>query len=338
MSQGLANVGIIGLGKRVKTFYANILSELKGQFKVSGFTKKTSNGIESIKSQYGFDFYPDVKSLLRNKPDIVIVSVPAQAIDEVLSNLSGFSGVVIIDTPISFDVDKYNLNCFAFEQWPFLPIEQFKKKIIFSGLLGEPIFAENDTRTFEYHGIAQLKSYFNKNEQIAKLTTFPNIVGGKDSWSIAAVNFSSGKGFLYKFSYFSKKSKFRPQQIKLYFSNGGIISGCLNDKGNDYEIIKIFSESEEGSIKVTRSENQIKNKETSFHSGSNYFEIKSIKCSISGEEVSWENPFLGSGFNDQEIAIATILTEAKNIVDDKGSNMIPAKSSLEDYLISRSIS
>ena len=219
-----------------------------------------------------------------------------------------------------------------------MPIEQFKKQLISSGVFGDTVFAENDTRTFEYHSISQLRSYFNKSEEISNISNSPNIIGGKDSWSIGTVNFTSGKGFLYKFSYFSKKSKFRPQQIKIYLENGGIITGCFDEKGNDYEIMKAFTESQNCPILVKRSNQEILNKETSFHSGNNFFELDFMSCETPSETIKWKNPFNGLGFNDQEIAIATIFKEAKDELKNIESNLISTKSSFEDYIISRRLS
>ena len=336
--KSLTKVGFIGFGKRVKTFYSNILSELNYEFDLTGFTKKTDTNASCISEEYKLPYFDNIKSLLEQNLDIVVVSVPAESINQVLISISNFKGVVLIDTPISFNTEEFGLRSFAIEQWPFLPIEQFKKKIISSNILGAPVFAENDTRTFEYHSISQLRSYFNKSEQISNISRSPNIIGGKDCWSIGTVNFASGKGFLYKFSYFSKKSKFRPQQIKLYLENGGIISGCFNEKGNDYEIIKVFTESKNLPVLINRSKQKINNKDTSFHSGDNFFELDYLSCQAEEENISWNNPFKGSGFNDQEIAIATIFTEAKKECNNIGSNLIPTKSSFEDYFISRKIS
>lgn len=336
--KSLTRVGIIGFGKRVKTFYSNILNKLNDEFYLAGFTKKTDVDSSLISEEYKLPYFNDIKSLLNQDLDIIIVSVPAGSINQVLISISNFQGIVLIDTPISFNTEEFGLRSFAIEQWPFLPIEQFKKQLISSGVFGDTVFAENDTRTFEYHSISQLRSYFNKSEEISNISNSPNIIGGKDSWSIGTVNFTSGKGFLYKFSYFSKKSKFRPQQIKIYLENGGIITGCFDEKGNDYEIMKAFTESQNCPILVKRSNQEILNKETSFHSGNNFFELDFMSCETPSETIKWKNPFNGLGFNDQEIAIATIFKEAKDELKNIESNLISTKSSFEDYIISRRLS
>ena len=336
--KSLTRVGVFGFGKRVKTFYSNILKKLNDEFYLVGFTKKTDIDASSISEEHGLPYYNDVKSLLNQELDIIIVSVPAESINQVLTSISNFKGVVLIDTPISFNTEEFDLRSFAIEQWPFLPIEQFKKQLISSKIFGDIVFAENDTRTFEYHSISQLRSYFNKFEQISNISNSPNIIGGKDCWSIGTVNFASGKGFLYKFSYFSKKSKFRPQQIKIYLENGGIITGCFEEKGNDYEVMKVFTESQNCPISIKRSTEEVSNKDTSFHSGNNFFELDYISCETPDKDIKWINTFKGLGFNDQEIAIATIFIEAKKECSNIDSNLISTKSSFEDYFISSKIS
>ncbi len=327
--------GLIGFGKRVKTFYCPILKYLESQNQLilSGFTKKTKDNCKEICSIYSIDFFSDLDSLLSLNLDVIIVSVPAHSTSEILNKLKSFQGIVLIDTPVLFDTRTYGLNIFAIEQWTMLPIEQFKKKILDSNLIGDCVLAENDTRTFQYHGIAQLRNLFDPKDEIIQINNFPSIVGGNDLWSIGSVKFNSGKGFLYKFSYFSKKSKTRPQQLKIYTTNGGIISGCLNEKGNDYEILNVYSDEKQFTVSINRSENLIKNKETSFHSGSDFREISSISC----ENISWDNCFSGSTFNDQEIAIASIFTEAIKAVNGKQNNLIDGFRAYEDYIISSQI-
>ena len=57
------------------------------------------------------------------------------------------------------------------------------------------------------------------------------------------------------------------------------------------------------------------------------FEIRS------GKKIIWDNPFLGTGFNDQEIAIATLLTNARNVSQGTQEALYPAYKSYEDYVI-----
>ena len=98
--KSLTRVGIIGFGKRVKTFYSNILNKLNDEFYLAGFTKKTDVDSSLISEEYKLPYFNDIKSLLNQDLDIIIVSVPAGSINQVLISISNFQGIVLIDTPI----------------------------------------------------------------------------------------------------------------------------------------------------------------------------------------------------------------------------------------------
>jgi hypothetical protein len=111
----------------------------------------------------------------------------------------------------------------------------------------------------------------------------------------------------------------------------------LHEKGNDYEILKISSNLD-GEIlhqnaEVKRSDAEITNRETSFHSGTNYNELESISCRFGEREVIWKNPFVSLGFNDQEVAIATLLTNARNFILNGEQLIYPTRRATEDFLI-----
>ena len=333
-------VCFIGFGKRTKLFYAPILKKLKDDFDLCGFTKKSEDNSEQIIKEYDIKFCNSVETLIDQFiPDLLILSVPSSEVLNILEKLNNLNCVIFIDTPFFWAAPEINdLNILVSEQWPFLPIEQFKKILINSGFLGETFYAENESRTFEYHGIAQLRNYFSKDKKISKITG-SNISRPGEDWQFGIVRHQDNSGFLYKFSYYVKKCPFRPHQaLKIYLTKGSIISGCLNEKGNDYEILKI-SQDVNGSTQhfdaqVKRSKLEINNKETSYHSGPNYYELESISCNLQNEKrIIWNNPFAGHGFNDQEIAIATLLKNAKEFIAGENALRYPAKTAAEDVLI-----
>tara|TARA_R100001082_G_scaffold91960_1_gene58567 strand:+ start:2015 stop:3079 length:1065 start_codon:yes stop_codon:yes gene_type:complete len=334
----------IGFGKRTKLFYAPILKKLNDSFNLLGFTKKTKNNADSISNQYNINFYDSVDILLeKTEPDLLILSVPPPEIIQILKKVKNPNCVIFVDTPFYINTDQVsNLKILVSEQWPFLPIEQFKKLLINSGYLGETFYAENESRTFEYHGIAQLKNYFPKDKSISKIIGSRLSRPGED-WMFGLVKHSDNTGFLYKFSYFVKKSQFRTHQaLKTYLTKGSIISGCLNEKGNDYEIFKISqelnNETKHFTPQVTRTSQEVDNKDTSYHSGKNYLELESISCKLHGDNIiHWNNQFVGLKLNDQEIAIATLLKNAKDFILDKTPLKYTAKSASQDILILNNI-
>ena len=125
-------------------------------------------------------------------------------------------------------------------------------------------------------------------------------------------------------------------------TKGSIISGCLDEKGNDYEIFKISQESNNETKhftpRITRTSQEVDNKETSYHSGKNYLELESISCKLHGDNtIQWNNPFVGLRLNDQEIAIATLLKNAKDFILNKAPLKYTAKNALQDILVLNNI-
>ena len=136
-------VSFIGFGKRAKMFYAPILQGLDDTFALCGFTKRTTSNIEEISDTYGLDHYSSIDSLIaETNPDLLILPVPHHQTIGILNQINNFKGVIFVDSPVNFSTNEnQNLNILASEQWPFLPIEQFKKTIIESGALGDIFYA-----------------------------------------------------------------------------------------------------------------------------------------------------------------------------------------------------
>lgn len=329
----------IGFGKRVKTFYYPILTKLNQDFDIVGYTNRSNIKNNNI----SIPFYAGIQNLInQTQPNLIILSVPGDSLLTALRQVPDINAIVLVDTPVTFNIKGFNnLKIFALEQWPYLPIEQFKKILIDSKILGNVFYAENDGRTFEYHGIAQLRNYFPSNKLITNIYG-TSISRPEETWNISTVKFSDNTGFLYKFSYFAKKSKFRTNQmLKTYLNNGSIISGCLHSKGYDYEIFKI-SKNNNGDVShldvdIKRNNNIIDNKDTSYHSGNNYYEIESISCTIDNNQLIWNNPFVNKKFNDQEIAIATIFINTKKLILNEKYELYSAKKAFEDLTVIRHI-
>ena len=111
------------------------------------------------------------------------------------------------------------------EQWPFLPLEQFKQSIFNSGLINRPFLVQNDGRSFDYHAIAQLRSYLGMNSRPVYVTGNAVAVksplfidnNGKesdavDSWDIGTVKFENGSVLVHNFSYLCKTAPYRVMQ------------------------------------------------------------------------------------------------------------------------------
>ena len=329
-------IGVIGAGKRFLNVYFPLLKKLENHFEISGFFTRTESKGEAIEADLGLKYFKSIQSLLRDcTVDVLLLCVNENVSFEILKTLEsiGNKTPVLIETPVSSIEIVRLCNTLSFdvsvsEQWPYLPVEQFKETILSSGIINRPFLVQNDCRSFDYHAIAQLRSYLSRDIQ-PKLAMGQNIVfqspeflnnkGEKDqsleSWDISSVKFNNGAVLIHNFSYLCKTAPYRSlQSLRLYSTNGSILTGKINDKDNDYEILDFkFLDGLD-----------TKNLSPNIERDSNG-NVRAISSSI--DSVYWENPYEES-LNDQESAIAHIFTAAAKI---KG--LYSVKDSFIDNLI-----
>jgi predicted dehydrogenase len=322
-------IGIIGAGKRVIEIYLPLLSKINVDL-VGFYTTNRRGNAKEIESKYNIKHHSSINDLIDNNIDILMIAVPEHAqgstIDAICQNRN-FKGIILVDTPgSSTDVFKMskekNVKIGVIEQWPYLPLEQFKNDLIRSGKIGDVTFCENDFRTFDYHGISQIRSYFKHD--------MPLYVSGhcahnmmksglsdkqtrdeREIWDIFVLNFGN-KIALHKFNYEFKRSSTRcPQSIKIYTERGSIVNQSLVEKSNDYETMKISYVDHDGRIKyedvkITRENDKTLEISTSIH--------------------QWSSP--NSNLNDHEVGIYKHLEHAL-----RGQVLYTYENALIDYVL-----
>lgn len=329
-------IGLIGAGKRQRTFYVPVIKKLGDIFSFSGVTNRTKEKGESLASDLGCKFYNNAKDLVeKESPDFLIVCVKHNATYEVLESLSGLDIPLLIETPVEdrriVDFgERYGSEISVAEQWPYLPIEQFKNELYLNKIIDRPMLVMNDGRSFDYHAIAQLRTYIGRSHvpviatgQIATMNKMIDFIDNdgkesvmQDSWELGNVTFNNGSVISHQFSYMCKKAPFRTiQSLRGYSRNGTILSGKIDDKNNDYEILdfrRLYDnrKSEKMNIIVERAG----------------LVTKSITDEKSG--MMWVNRFSDSGLDDQETAIATHLLSIGN-----GECLYSPRDSLIDSIV-----
>ena len=110
----------------------------------------------------------------------------------------------------------------------------------------------NDGRSFDYHAIAQMRTYIGRENypviatgnvaSTSNITSFIDNDGKQmsspDVWEIGSITFNNGAVINHSFSYMCKKAPFRTiQSLRGYSKSGTILTGKIDDKNNDYEIL-----------------------------------------------------------------------------------------------------
>jgi predicted dehydrogenase len=306
-------------------------------FNVVGFTSRTKETRENFSKESGLKSFEDSESLADNC-DALIVCVAPSAAAEVNRKLLQLNIPLLIETPV-MDVDfvkkavSQNLVVGTLEQWPSLPIEQFKKNYIKNNVKTPIYLVMNDCRSFAYHAIAQMRSYIGRGKQPVKVKSqnLGRKIGSSikanngeiktdliDMWDLGIVQFEDAV-LLHNFSYMCKTAPYRPlHTLRCYSEDATIISGRMKSSGNDYEILE-FAKSENNesifsNLSVTR-EGEV---------------TKRIEDSTT--ETIWENPYADFDFDDQKTAIMTTIEGFRNHLITKDPNEHGFYSAYDSYI------
>lgn len=304
-------IGFYGFGKRARNIYLPLIRKFEEKYELTGFYRRNSDlGIIDSHS-FQIKYHQDPKTLLDNA-DMIIISVPEAAQEECLSSISNFSGIVLLETPVSnprtIELSK-RMKVGVIEQWIHTPVEQVKSLIYDLGILERPRVVQNNFRSYDYHAIAQMRAYLKEKSPknvscFATSIQLPSHTGNSndmlkdqiETFDMSTIQMSDGALIQHNFSYAHKTSPLRGMQsISCISSNGSILTGRLHDKSNDCEIFDIRVLKNQ----VAKTHNVIVEYEDS--------EVSSI--SINGIGITWSTPKIG--LSDQEIAISKILENAE---------------------------
>ena len=305
-------IGFVGFGKRAKNTYLPVIKKLHPMLSVVGFWVRSPSKGQAIALENGLKFIPEIEKLLTESPDCLIVSVPSDAQYEVLSYLGRYDGTILIETPV-FDhkIVDLALDIGVLEQWPCLPLEQYKELLYEKGALERPFMVQNDCRSLDYHAISQLRTYLGRDIMpvyaVAQgisthMPTFNDKSGkersANESWDMGLVKMSNGSVISHNFAYNCKVAPFRMvQTLRAYSTNGTIITGMITEKDNDYENVDIRC--------LAGKDTNIFDIEFKRDASDTLIEIRDNDSGI-----AWINRFSNYELTDHQIAIAELLVRA----------------------------
>tara|TARA_Y100000592_G_scaffold50537_1_gene79909 strand:- start:153 stop:1124 length:972 start_codon:yes stop_codon:yes gene_type:complete len=298
----MVKIGIVGAGKRYKQFYKDILDSLSDKISIVGFVTKSGKIADDIGN---YKVYKSITELCNDaKPNFLISVTPYQLNKNMILQACENKCDILVETPVGNISDapmvldaisKSGIKAGSVEQWPFLPMECFKKKLIDSGVLGDIHLAENDYRSYTYHAVAQLRNYLGKDANFAEIKgkfkkNYP-LDGRNDNWTITIAELDNEKTILYKYSDAYKRVDVRNfKSLRVYGSKGTIISDCILD--NDIEKFSIiWSDGNTYHLNINK-----------VYENSNIKEISTVLPNNS--IIKWENKFNKFSYEEHQIAIA----------------------------------
>lgn len=248
---GKLRVGIVGAGKRVHDMYGPVLAT-NPDVEVSGFWNRDAIKGQKLTDAFGYQRYADLDKLAKDSDALVIV-VNSSALTEVSLRCLDYGKPLMAETPVwTKDVvtkaEKKGVPFQIAEQTPWLPSEQFKMMILdWPRLIGRPHTVVNDFRTFEYHGLAQLRRYIGFDKVPVEVCGMSHGVpmapftdgngveqrGHTENWDSGQVRFASGELAVYNFSSLYNRCKYRkPRSLRIYTERASI----TNDD-NDFTVL-----------------------------------------------------------------------------------------------------
>lgn len=338
-------IGLVGAGKRMTNVYVPILQKLQklGSIDIVGFTTRTASTAQRFYDTTGIKAYKTREELVAQKPDFLLVCVNASVSSAVVGSTMQYGIPILCETPVD-DVklielsQKHNVSVGVIEQWPYLPLEQFKEKVYTSGIISRPFLVQNDCRSYDYHAIAQLRTYIGR--QLKPLSTFAHrvlaplaehensegniIAKSVDSWEIGTIMFEHGATLIHQFAYACKTAPFRSiQSLRAYSSDGTIITGRINDRSNDYELIDIMflSAGKTERMKITRHSTELGSTE------------KIVGECSDGRVITWWNELSDAALSDGDTAIATHIMGMRGVVNNKKQPLYSLNDAIMDQLL-----
>jgi predicted dehydrogenase len=236
------NIGIVGAGKRVHDMYAPVLNA-NSDINISGFWNRDILKGQKLTDAFGYKRFSDLEKLAKAS-DALIIVVNSSALSQVEMNCITFGKPLMAETPVWTKeivnaAQKANIPFQIAEQTPWLPTEQFKVDMMRSPEFGKPHTVVNDFRTFEYHGLAQLRRYIGFDKIPTEVCGMSHGVpmtpfvdgngveqrGHIENWDSGQIRFSTGELAIYNFSSLYNRCKYRqPRSLRIYTECASIVN------------------------------------------------------------------------------------------------------------------
>ncbi len=318
----------IGAGERSQSLYFPVYRELerRGLLAVANvYTKDVAR--QSAVKALGWPPVADWREpLQRGAVDAVVVVVPPEQIALVVESLLAYKHPILHETPLGRPVGKATalmkkirasgVPVATAEHQLFYPIEQLKHRLITAGHLGEVRYAENHHHSYAYHGIAKLRRYL-ETAQLVALRALkapqPDATSVGHTW----FKFTQGKHAWMVYGAVSKQWPLLPPLRAMHvYGDRGLIAGS---------VVYLYETNE-------------RVREYPLRVGQEHGELTHLEFSGSaGTLALWDNPYVGAGFSDDQIAMATLFEAFGKSVSGGDPLPYPAEEHYLDLLCTQAM-
>ncbi|HEX3782085.1 MAG TPA: Gfo/Idh/MocA family oxidoreductase [Pseudonocardiaceae bacterium] len=276
------------------------------------------------------------------RPDFVVTAVPWGVTPSLVVELVERGVAVLTETPPAPDlaglrelwhkVGASGLVQVA-EQYSRLPAHAARLALVRSGVIGEPTRVDVSS-THQYHAVSLIRTLLGVGRGPAEVravrTTAPLADPlSRAGWAepvevkpatttIATIEFRDGGFGLYDFTDNQWHNQLLMRRL--------LVRGTLGEL-RDQEVVRLVADRT-----IVRS--AIVRRQTGYDLDLDGFDTDHITF---GAEVLYRNPYQGRRFNDEEIAIATLLADTASWVRERGPEPYPLADGIHDHRIALAI-
>jgi predicted dehydrogenase len=285
---------------------------------------------------------PTYASLDEVRPDFVVTAVPWEVNPGVIVDAAGRGLPVLAETPPAPDLPELRVLWDAVgatdlvqvaEQYLLVPAHAARLAAVRNGTVGTPTQVQVSS-THQYHAVSMIRGFLGAGRGPvtvrATRTTAPLVDPlTRDGWTdddtakpatttIATLDFGDGRSGLYDFADNQWHNQLRFRRLLVRGTHGEL---------RDDEVARLLAPRTIARTPLVR-------RQTGYDLDLDGFETDHITL---GDQVLFRNPFIGRRWNDEEIAIATLLRAMAAWVRGDGPPPYPLADGIQDHQIALAI-
>jgi len=316
--QGTVRFGIVGSGWR-SDFFLRIAREAPERFEVAGLVSRSAETRAGIESRWGVPGFADLDAMLAaTRPEFVVLSIPRAVVPEHIERLVELGVPVLTETPPAIDVESAEQLyrrvagrgvVQVAEQYHRSPILAAQLAIARSGRLGT-VSQAVVAQCHDYHGVSVLRRALGVRAEDAVITASvfesPLVTGPDRTGDPVEERVVTARQLTARFDFGDRLGvyDFAPEQ---YFSwiraNRLLVRG---DRGEVSDLAVRYLADFRTPVTA-----EIQRIVTGVGGNLEGMFLRGLQL---GEEWVFANPFMPARLNDDEIAIATMLADMRELI------------------------
>ncbi|PRY17283.1 Gfo/Idh/MocA family protein [Kineococcus rhizosphaerae] len=333
-------IALTGGGYRAG-LHLDLLRRLPERFEVTGVLARSAATAASLADR-GLPVHRDLDGLLRTRPDVVVVSVPARDAPGLVRELDGRGAHVVTETPPAADlaglVDLWEAvgsggRVQVAEQYLLFPHNAARAELVRRGAVGTPTSVQvSSTQT--YHATSLVRGLLGTGSTAARVvasrTTSPladpitragwtgDAEPRPQTTTIATFDFGDGRSALYDFTQTQTRNPLRARRLVVRGSTGELV---------DDRLVRLADA-------TTVLTSTIERRWTGHHQDVQGYDLDHL--SLDGA-VLFRNPFPGARLSDEEIALATLFDACAAHARGEGPAPYPLAEAAQDHALGLAI-